>query len=312
MPTISPELASRVAGRHGVVTTAELLTDGFTPNAVKRLVSVGAIVRCHNGVYRLATAPDTFGSRCAAACAADSSVLIGGVAGARVWRWPHVPAVELPIVVVAHQRSPIRSGVVLRRTNVLDREDVVRRDDGIRVTSPPRTWFDCAVDLDDERFERLTEWVIDRHVGVDVLWRTQRRLAASGRPGLARVTRVLGSRPPARRPAGSGLELRVLRALERQGVTGIVRQHPIVLGGGLVIHPDGALPDIRWALEVDHVTWHGGRIDAQRDKARDRRARRIGWQIDRVTDAELADNFDAVIAELAEIVDERRRLLELS
>ena len=35
--------------------------------------------------------------------------------------------------------------------------------DGIRVASPPRVWFDCGRDLDDERFERLTEWVLDHH-----------------------------------------------------------------------------------------------------------------------------------------------------
>ena len=55
------------------------------------------------------------------------------------------------------------------------------------------------------------------------------------------------------------------------------------------------------------MTWHGGRFDAQRDKARDRNARRVGWQVDRVTDLELAEHFPAAIDELVELWTMRRR-----
>jgi hypothetical protein len=107
------------------------------------------------------------------------------------------------------------------------------------------------------------------------------------------------------RPAGSGLELRVLDALERRGVRPLVRQHPLRLPNGLVIHTDGADPRVNWAIEVDHVTWHGGRFEAQRDKARDRGARRIGWQVDRVTDQELDENFRGAIDELVDLWSQR-------
>ena len=39
-------------------------------------------------VYRLATSPDTFEARCAAACLADPSAIITGVAAARLWELP--------------------------------------------------------------------------------------------------------------------------------------------------------------------------------------------------------------------------------
>ncbi len=172
------------------------------------------------------------------------------------------------------------------------------------VASPPRAWFDCARDLDDERFERLTEWVLDNHATLPTLWRTARRLEARGRPGLARVKRVMSRRSDWQKPAGSGIELRVLKALERRGIV-LVRQYRLRLPNGVTIHPDGADPTIKWAVEVDHVTWHGGRLDAQRDKARDRDARRVGWQVDRVTDLELADDFDGAIDELVTL--HRRR-----
>ncbi len=204
---------------------------------------------------------------------------------------------EVPHVLVAYDRTPITRGVVIRRTNVIADEDVVRRDDGIRVASPPRTWFDCARDLDDQRFERVTEWVLDKHTSLPTLWRTARRLQAKGRPGLARVKRVMAQRADWQKPVGSAIELRVLTTLEARGLV-LVRQYPLRLANGTTIHPDGADPAIHWAVEIDHVEWHGGRLDAQYDKTRDRQARLIGWQVERVNDQELRENFGAVINQL--------------
>ncbi len=309
MDLFTRHLAEIAAAHHGVVTRDELIHDGATANVVRRQVADGLIIRVHDGVYRLATAPDTFEARCVAACSADPQVVVTGAAAARLWDFRHVFRPEEPIVLVGHDRSPITSGVLIRRTNRLDETDAVPRDDGIRVASPPRAWFDCARDLDDERFERLTEWVLDQHSTMPTLWSLTSRMSQRGRPGLARVHRVMSQRADWQRPAGSGLELRVLQALERAGVGPLVRQHPLRLPNGVVIHPDGADPDARWAVEVDHVTWHGGRFDAQRDKGRDRGARRIGWQVDRVTDQELAADFASHIAELVDL--HRRRCAEI-
>ncbi len=119
------------------------------------------------------------------------------------------------------------------------------------------------------------------------------------------MRRVMSQRTDWQKPAGSGLELRVLKALEARGVV-LTRQFPLRLATGTIIHPDGADPSIRWALEIDHVTWHGGRLDAQYDKTRDREGRLVGWQIERVTDIELSQNFDAVIDQLVALHRQRR------
>jgi very-short-patch-repair endonuclease len=297
MATISPALATVISRRHGIVTFDQLLGDGVPRHSVRRLITSGLLVVEHKHVYRLTTSPDSFEARCAAACAADPASLVCGVAAARLWRFRHVWQPDVPHMLLAHDRTPITRGVVLRRSNVIAADDIVERDDGIRLASPPRAWFDCARDLDDERFERLTEWVLDQHTTLPTLWRTAHRLQARGRPGLARVKRVMSKRADWQKPAGSGLELRVLAALEARGVV-LVRQHPIRLGSGALIHVDGADPSIKWALEIDHVTWHGGRLDAQYDKTRDRSARLAGWQVERVTDQELAEDFEGVIAQL--------------
>jgi hypothetical protein len=307
MATLSSSLSQSISQRHGIVTDAQLAADGVERHSRRRLVTAGLLVAVHQGVYRVATSPDTFESRCAAACAADPTAVISAVAGARLWEFRHVFRTERPTVLVAHDRTPITHGVLLRRTNRLGQDEIVERGDGIRIASPPRVWFDCARDVDDAHFERLTEWVLDRHATVPTLWRQARMLTQRGRPGLARVNRVMSQRSDWQRPAGSGLELQVLDALERRGVGPLVRQFPLHLRTGSVIHPDGADPEIKWAVEVDHVTWHGGRFDAQRDKGRDRNARRIGWQVERVTDQELAEDFDGAIDELVDLWHLRRR-----
>jgi very-short-patch-repair endonuclease len=305
MATKSRALASTIATRHGIVTRDELLADGHSRSSIRWQLEHGVLVPVHKGVFRLTTSPDTFEARCAAACLADPAAIITGVAAARLWGFRHTWQPEIPHVLIRHGVTSITKGVILRRSNVIDITDRVDRSDGIAIASPPRTWFDCARDIDDARFERLTEWVLDRHSSLPTLWNTARRLRAPGRPGSARVKRVMSQRDDWQKPADSGLELRVLQALEARGIV-LVRQFPLTLGTGVVIHTDGADPTIKWALEVDHVTWHGGRLDAQRDKTRDREARLLGWQVERVTDQELAEDFDAAIDQLVRLYHQRR------
>lgn len=306
MPSPSAQLGRLIAARHGIVTKSELMADGFTENTVRRQVTSGVLVRMHSGVYRVATTPDSFEGRCAAACLADPSIVVTSISAGKLWGFRPIPRHDTPIVTTHLDQYRLTRGAIVRRSGELPSDHVVERDDGIRVASPPRAWFDCGRDLDDDWFERLTEWVLDHHATVPTLWGMRRTMARRGRTGSARVNRVLSRRPAWQKPADSGLELKVLRALEARGIGPIVRQFAITLPNGVTIHADGALPDLKWAVEIDHVTWHGGRTTAQEDKARDRALRRLGWQVDRVTDTDVRERFRATIDELVELVQLRR------
>ena len=85
MVLFPPSLAGDIAARHGVVTADALVTAGWSPRTLRRVAAAGHLVRCHPGVYRLATSADTFEARCAAVCAADPDVLITGTAAGRLW-----------------------------------------------------------------------------------------------------------------------------------------------------------------------------------------------------------------------------------
>jgi hypothetical protein len=300
MSFISPALNKYLADHYGIVDRATLVNHGVSAFELERLVRHGSLVPVHRGVYRSATHAQTFLGRCRAACLAAPELAIGGPSAAALWGFKHTGRPRELYAIVGHDRTPISHGVMLRRSNILSADDSIQRSDGIRLTTPERTWFDRARDMQDVWFEALTEHVLDNHCSVPTLWGTTKRLSGRGRPGAARANRVLNERADWQKPADSTLEYQVLSALEDRGIH-LIRQFRLELPNGSVIHLDGADPDAKWGLETDHVTWHGGRRKAQDDKIRDRNARRLGWQVDRVTDHEWAADPVTVVKELCDL-----------
>lgn len=303
-------LTRDIRRRHGVVTRPELIAGGVSPAKIRRHLENGALVSLHRGMYRLGFTPDTLESRALAACLANERVVVSHLTAGRLHHLRRVGDDDIVHVMVQADRIPLTSAVVVHRTRSLLPIDVMKRADGIRLTTPLRTAFDLASMLGDLDVESIVEQLLDRRIVTPPdLHAIGRRLARSGRNGSARFARVVGGRPSWSKPADSHLEVRVWRALNRTGVTGLVRQHRVELENGSVVFIDVAQPDCRWGLEIDHVTWHGGRIDAGRDKARDRALRRLGWTIERVTDTEVERSLQVLIVELLESLRVRQSVL---
>lgn len=70
---------------------------------------------------------------------------------------------------------------------------------------------------------------------------------------------------------------------------------------GVVVHPDLGIPDDRFYIEIDHVTWHGGRVDVVYDKHRDRKVRLAGNLVERVTDEAIDNALDETVEDLWEL-----------
>ena len=300
MPAFSAALAAHVHDSYGIVADDALGSLGVTYEQRRAMVSDGVLVRMFDGVYRVASTPLSLEGRCLAICSADSRAVITGRAAGRLWGLRRMGTDDGIEVRVPHSANTLTAhGIRLRRCNAFGAVDVVARPDGIRVVSPPRLAFDLAAPLSDIDLESVIEQILDRRwCTVQTLYATGRRLCHRARPGSARFARVMASRPAWLKPVDSHLELVLFDALRRAGVGGLVRQHAIPLPAGWTIHADIAVPALRWAIPIDHVTWHGGRIDAQRDKQNDRQARLVGWQVDRVTDSDIDCRLVAVTAEL--------------
>lgn len=305
MTVFTAMLADHVAGRHGVVTDDELRRLGTSKFQRERMVTDGLLVVQHRGVYRLRSTPESFAGRCLAICLAYPAAVITGRAAGRLWRLRRMGANAIIEVRVPHFTYSVADPrIKFRRCNVLDPIDIVERPDGIRVVSPPRLLFDLAANLSDLDLESVVEQVLDREwCTMPTIYAVGRRLYHPARPGSARFERVIGSRHAWLKPADSHLEVRLFDALRRARLAGLVRQHPIPLPAGWTIHADIAVPELSWAIPIDHVTWHGGRFAAQRDKQNDRQARMIGWQVDRVTDNDIDHSLAGVVAELVAIHD---------
>ena len=309
MASINRSLADHLRTHHGVASIDTLVAHGLSLRQIRSLTADGVLVRVHQTVYRHAANPNTLEARCVAACAAHPALAVTACSGGRLWGLRRVPSTPLVTATAPLGDAPSLGGVVVRRSSALPASDLVERDDGIRLANPVRTLFDLAPHVSDEAFESIAEQVLDRFCSIGTLLAARSQYAVRGRTGAARINRVLGRRPAWQPPADSDLELRVLRALAERGVV-LHRQFLLTAADGATVHLDGADPALRWGLEVDHVTWHGGRLDAQRDKGRDRRARLVGWQIERVTDVELAIDFDGTIDQLVAL--HRRRALDLA
>jgi hypothetical protein len=303
MRALHPDLLAWLATHHGVVNHTDLERLGVSAHQRNRLLRDGVLVAYVRGVHRLAGAPATSEQAAALACAAGADVVVSHRSAGRVWNLRRLgPDQGLDVLIegLEHRRLP---GATVHRCHHIDPIDVVERSDGIRVTSPPRTVFDLASLLDDERLESVIEQVVhDGLATIPTLIATGLRLRQRGRPGSARYGRVIRSRPAWMKPVDSDLELVVERAIIAAGLPAPLRQHPIRLHTGEVIRTDFFWPEDGEVLEIDHITWHGGKVDLTADKRRDRLLRRIGINTTRVTDHEIREGLDLVIADLRDIL----------
>jgi very-short-patch-repair endonuclease len=295
-------LAAELTARHGVTTTTRLARLGIARRTIDTLKHRGRLRLAAQGVLVSTTWPDTLEHRMAVACAATDGVVCFPTAGI-VWQLRKTPrCADIYVAVPEGRRIDPLPGVVIKRTCLLAECDIVQRDDGIEVTTPPRTVFDAAWSLSDDDLESLIEDGLHRgYFIVPTLQALGRRMRSRGRPGSKRFREVLDGREPARRAVASDYELRLERALRKRGFSPLERQCRVELGDGNVIHPDLGLPAHGFYIEVDHRTWHDGRFESDYDCRRDLAVEALGHHVVRVSDLAIDLYLDATVEALWEI-----------
>jgi hypothetical protein len=285
--------------RDGLVTRDQLRKHGLTARHLSRLVGATVLHPMFRSVYALEPGPWPLPKRALAACLAAPRVVLSDMSAAAHWRLRRTPrdVLEMAIETPGLARLP---GVRVHRTNSLPDVDVVFYPNGLRVTSPARTLFDIAADVDPIAMVSILEDALNRRLCTP--WSISdvaERLVGQGRPGAAVFRTVLGGRSMERPPVGSEGELVLADALEAAGLPALSRQFPVALGGHGGIRLDLAVPAERFNIEVDDPAWHSDPVALQRDHARDLLLAVDGWAIHRVTTEDVYQRLRSTTATLA-------------
>lgn len=279
-----PEVLSLFTRQHNVAAVRQLERLGVNRSSAYRSCANGTIERVHLGVYKLPGIElDFLGTALALQLLAGETAFLSGPTAGAIHGLRNMPRSPIEVSVRESHRSDLPRPHHARRTT-WDEEgrDVQHRHDGIRVATPLRTLFDLARSFNQHRFERAAEdlWhkgLVTPDRAADYLAEVRRQ----GREGVTTFERWLVRTAQQPRPAQSGLEVRMIELIERVGLPSPVRQHPLRLLSGELIHLDIAWPDMRLAIEPGHSWWHGGDLRLRADQARDRASTLVGWHVHR-------------------------------
>ncbi len=296
MSTLDPRSLSWMRTHHATIPMSELAHES-TFDERRAMVAAGLLERVLDGAYGFGGIAADELARCAALCGSRPHLVVAGPTAGRLWELRRTPRDALVHVIAPPASNPCREQWVRAyRTALVFDDEIVRRPDGIRLTSPPRTVVDLTRYVDSWALASTIEHALSRRLcTVGTLHRTALRLATPGRPWVKRFLAVLGQRAPDA-PAESHAELRVFEALRSRGVSGLRRQVRLVLPSYGAAYFDVAVPPLQWAVEVDlhpeHLTVEG----RARDNERDHSADSVGWVVRRVSELELTpDRFESTI-----------------
>lgn len=290
-----PEAVLLEIARHGVVRWEDAKSAGLNNDVVLHRIETGFLSRDRRGVYRLAGSARVDLSAETAALAATRSRALGlwsanaangvskGVASSRV----HV-MVERP----AKPRSTNWYEVHTTRRIA---DDEVRMRDGRPVTTVARTLRDFAAFLPPKDWadRHLVQWTEEALIQKTLTLRKLERQVTRERASRvrARLTRVLEYH--------QGTDPQVLRSIGETWLRDLIvrRSLPMPLFncrpmGGVLSEADAYFPDVPLIIEFDGFAYHHTRTKHDRDRRRDRIARRHGIETMRITETDFAEDRD--------------------
>jgi very-short-patch-repair endonuclease len=271
-----------LAGRHhGVVTSAQLVAAGWSPTVIRGRVRAGWLRRLHHGVYLVGPLESPYARAMAAVLASDG--IVSSYPAAVLWDWR--PPREGPMHVIAAGRS--RPGLVVHHTT-LHPGDITRRH-GIPTTSAARTILDLAATEPTAELERaLNEAGLQRRVSPHSL--NEQFSRYPHHRGTAALKKATEAGPHLTR---SDLE-RIVLALVRRARLPEPETN---------IRIEGYEVDLLWRdhgliVEIDSWAFHSMRRSFDEDRRRDQVLVGKGLRVIRVTDRQLTEEPELVVATL--------------
>ena len=246
----------------------------------------------------------------------DDDAILSLVSAARLWRAPLSGRLEEDWRI--HLARP-RGHSTPRRVNVVGHQlmllpgEVVELD-GVRLTSPARTWLDLASVLGVDELVAVGDSLVCEHgpehpfprqalCSIDDL-----RDMVARHPGSRGVRKARAAVELIRVGADSAPETRMRLALVRGGLPepalNVVVRGGAVESGAPVLWPDAAYPQWRVAVQYDGAH-HNGEDQYLRDIRRADTAARFGWLEVRVSRLDLAGDRPAVVAKVRSALESR-------
>jgi Transcriptional regulator, AbiEi antitoxin len=271
-----PPLAALAARQHGVVATRQLLTLGYSPTVIARLVRDGHLIRLHRGVYAVGHIRlSARGRWMAAALACGDDAVLSHRAASALWDLSQTPAGAIDVTAPGHSRRRI-PGVHFHGARTLhpdDREII----DGIPVTALPRTMLDQATAVNPQRLRTLLEQAQRRDL-VNPLAFDALLARSPGHHGAGRLRAALSELQDDPPWTQSELERRFLEFLRTRHLPEPRTNVPI----------DGILADCFWpehnlVAELDSYRFHRDRRTFESDREKGIVHARAGRQAIHIT-----------------------------
>jgi hypothetical protein len=270
MPRWESVLAAELSARHHVTTRARLERLGFSRRVIDGLCNRGRLVHVGNGVLISAAGPPTFERRLAIACALTRGVISYPTAG-KVWDFRKTPRRGYPAFVTFRWvRSSRRRARWPRKWVVAGRA----QGQSTLTAQTGHIWPVCGGSSTRVIAEASPAGLVSPAYGYL----------------LAQLTNPWHSRP--------GTRFQSMQP-RRRGFPPLTREHPVEIAPGRVIHPELGVPEHGFFVEVDHLSWHGGRLEGAYDRRRDLKVRAAtGFCVERVTDIAIDKHLVETIEDL--------------
>jgi REase_MTES_1575 len=274
------EIAALAGAQHGVVARAQLLTLGFTVEAIDHRLRARRLLLAHRGVYAVGHRVLTIEGRwLAAVLAAGGGAVLSHVSAAAAWEIRPVGAGPIHVTLPVDVGRKRRPGIRIHR-NTLGPDETTRHR-GIPITDPARTLIDLATTLKG----RPLEHALDRaeHLRlVDFADLAQRIKARPGRPGSPALQAQLSRYTAGSTLTRSELEERFLALCDDHGIP---RPETNTRIEGIEV--DFVWRDARLIVEVDGYAYHRSPSAFESDRERDVILALAGWQVLRFTWAQI-------------------------
>lgn len=268
--------ATVMNSQHGLIRRSQATALGLSPGLIDYYLRRGLWRSLYPRVYCDPAAPTTWlQSLLGAVFWAGPRAVVSHRAAAALWGLDGFAAV---VVEVATPRQLKRSRVVVRRTNLSERDSTVQK--GIPVTTIDRTLLDLATILTATRLEEVLDCSLSRRLtSAEGLWTYLNRLGTRGRAGSANLRGLLEMRLGSSRSAESRSETRFHRLMAQNGMSFVQKQYEVIDNGDFVARLDGAVPDLKLGIEILSWRWHSSKEARRKDARRLNRLEKLGWTI---------------------------------